>query len=63
MIGYFSYTLNLAVKDVLLLPEVSKVVVHCRHLVSHFHHSSKSTYLLKTKQENLHHPTHIVGGW
>lgn len=45
----FSHTLNLAVEKVLLLPKVSKAVARCRRLVSHFHHSSKSTYLLKTK--------------
>ena len=58
----FSHTLNLAVGKVLLLPEVSKAVAHCRRLVSDFHHSSKSTYLLKAKQEDLHHPTHSLIG-
>ena len=48
----------------LLLPVVSKAVAHCSRLVSHFHHSSKSSYLLKTKQEDLHHPiaTHSLIG-
>ena len=57
-----SHTLNLTVEKVLLLPEVSKTVACCRRLVSHFHHSSKSSYLLKTKQEDLHHPTHSLIG-
>ena len=39
----FSHTLNLAVEKVLLLPVVSKAVARCRGLVSHFHHSSKSS--------------------
>ena len=46
----------------LLLPVVSKAVARCRRLVSHFHHSSKSSYLLKKKQEDLHHPTHSLIG-
>ena len=58
----FSHTLNLAVEKVLLLPVVSKAVARCRRLVSHFHHSSKSSYLLKTKQEDLRHPTHSLIG-
>ena len=28
--------------------------------MSHFNHSSKSTYLLKQKQDNLHHPHHSL---
>ena len=35
----FIHTLNLAVEKVLLLPEISKAVACCRHLVSHFYHS------------------------
>ena len=42
----FSHVLNLAAEKVLQLLEVSKAVFHCRRVVSHFHHSSKSTYLL-----------------
>ena len=37
------------------IPEVSKALARCRRLVSHFNHSSKSTYLLKQKHKDLHH--------
>ena len=51
----FSHTLHLAVEDAMKLPEVSKALARCRRLVSHFNHSSKSTYLLRQKQADLHH--------
>ena len=50
----FSHTLQLAVKVVLKLPEVSRALARCRYLVTHFNRSAKSTYLLKQKQVNLH---------
>ena len=34
--------------------QVSKTLGRCHNLVTHFHHSSKSTYVLKQKQQNLH---------
>ena len=54
---YFSYTLQLAAELVLKLPEVSRALARCRHLVARLNHSTKSTYLLKQKQVNLHHKT------
>lgn len=39
-------------------PEITKVLARCRRLVSHFNHSSKSSYLLKEKQRDLHHKQH-----
>ena len=51
----FSHTLQLAVQDVMKLPEVSKALARCRRLVAHFNHSAKSTYLLRQKQADLHH--------
>ena len=57
-----SHILNLAVQKVLALPIVSKAVARCRRLVSHFHHSSKSSYMLKVKQADLKHDTHILIG-
>lgn len=53
--SYFSHILQLAVKVVLKLPEVSRALARCRHLVAHFNHSIKSSYLLKQKQIDLHH--------
>ena len=52
-----SHCLNLAVQRACSIPQVSKAIARCRRLVLHFHHSSKSVYLLKQKQEILHHPT------
>ena len=56
----FSHTLQLAVERAVSLPEVSKALARCRRLVSHFNHSSKSTYLLKQKQKDLHHSQHSL---
>ena len=50
----FSHTLQLAVEDVLKLPQVSRPLVRCRRLVSHFHHSTKPLYELRQKQTDLH---------
>ena len=36
------------------MPQVSKALGRARRLVSHFHHSSKSSYVLKQKQNDLH---------
>ena len=51
----FSHTLQLAVHATLNLHKVSKAVSRCRRLVNHFHHSYKSSYLLRQKQEDLKH--------
>lgn len=56
----FSHTLQLAVEQALSLPEVSKALAGSWHLVSHFNYSSKSAYLLKQKQKDLHHPKHSL---
>lgn len=55
-----SHCLNLAVEKACSISDVSKALARCRRLVSHFNHSSKSSYLLKQKQESLSHPTHIL---
>ena len=46
----FSHCLNLAVEKACSIPEISRAIARCRHLVSHFNHSSKSVYLLKSPQ-------------
>ena len=56
----FSHTLQLAVEKAMSLPDVSKAIAWCKRLVTHFNHSSKSTYLLKQKQEDLHHHQHSL---
>lgn len=40
------------------MPEITKVLACCLRSVSYFNHSSKSSYLLKEKQQNLHHKQH-----
>jgi hypothetical protein len=55
-----SHCLNLAVEKACCISDVSKALARCRRLVSHFNHSSKSSYLLKQKQESLSHPTHSL---
>ena len=55
-----SHCLNLAVEKACSISEVTKALARCRRLVSHFNHSSKSSYLLKQKQESLSHPTHSL---
>ena len=50
----FSHSLQLAVENALKLSQVSHALARCRRLVSHFHHSAKSAYLLRQKQVDLH---------
>ena len=50
----FSHSLQIAVEEALKLSKVSHALARCRRLVSHFHHSAKSTYLLRQKQIDLH---------
>ena len=52
--GCFAHTLQLGVKKTMQVPQVSKALRHARNLVGHFHHSSKSSYILKQKQTDLH---------
>ena len=56
----FSHTLQLGVQKAMAIPSVSKALGRCRRLVGHFHHSSKSNYLLQKKQEALNHPKHAL---
>ena len=52
--GCFAHTLQLGVKKSMEIPQVSKALARARRVVSHFHHSSKSYYILKQKQIDLH---------
>ena len=52
----FSHCLNLAVEKACKIPAITKALALCRRLVTHFNHSSKAVYVLKQKQEYLHHP-------
>ena len=47
------HTLQLGVKKSMEIPQVSRVLAHARRVVTHFHHSSESTYILK-KKTDLH---------
>ena len=57
-ISCFSHTIQLAIEKVMDIPRVSRAVAHCKQLVGHFNHSSKSSYLLKQKQYDLKHKQH-----
>ncbi len=59
-VSCFSHTLQLGVEKAMKLPQVAKALARCRRLVSHFNHSAKSSYLLKNKQEDLHHKKHSL---
>ena len=48
--GYFVHALQLGVLKVMQVAQVSKELGLCHNLVTHFHHSSKQTYVLKQKQ-------------
>ena len=55
----FSHTLQLAViEGTTSTSEICKALGRCRKLAGHFHHSPKSTDLLKQKQSDLHVPPH-----
>ena len=54
----FSHNLQLSVERAVATPEITKVFARCRRLVSHFNRSSKSSCLLKEKQQDLHHKQH-----
>ncbi len=56
----FSHTLQLGVEKVLKIPAVIKATARCKRIVTHFHHSSKSSYLLNEKQANLGHKQHSL---
>ena len=45
----FAHTLQLGVNKAMELPEIAK------RMVTHFHHSVKSTNILRQKQKDLHH--------
>ena len=49
--GCFAHTLQLGVKKTM---QVAKALGRARNLVSHFHHSNKSSYVKKQKQTDLH---------
>jgi len=45
-IQYFGHALQLAVNKAVAIPAISRACVRGRRLVSHFHHSTNSSYLL-----------------
>ena len=52
--GCLTHTLQIGVKKAMEIPQISRALAHSRHVVTHFHHSSKSSYILKQKQTDLH---------
>lgn len=49
------HTLQLGVKQAMEIPQISRALGRAKRLVSHFHHSPKSTYVLRQKQMDLKH--------
>ena len=56
----FSHTLQLGVEKAGGIPMIAKATACCRRLVGHFNHSAKACYLLRAKQEDLHHKKHAL---
>ena len=56
----FSHTLQLGVEKAGRIPMIAKATARCRRLVGHFNHSAKACYLLRAKQEDLHHKKHAL---
>ena len=52
--GCLAHSLQLGVKKSMEIPHLSRELARARRVVTHFHHSSKSTYVLKQKQTDLH---------
>ena len=52
----FAHTIQLSVKKAMEVPEVARTLGRARRLVGHFHHSVKSSNILRQKQKDLHHP-------
>ena len=55
-LGCFAHTIQLSVQKAMEVPEVAKALGRARRLVGHFHHSVKSTNILRQKQKDLHYP-------
>jgi hypothetical protein len=56
----FSHSLQLAINQAFDIPQVSRALARARNLVTHFHHSTKSTHLLKEKQRDLRNSSHSL---
>ena len=52
--GCLAHTLQIEVKKAMEIPQVSRALARAHRVVTHFHHSSKSSYILKQKQTDLH---------
>ena len=57
-VPHFGETLQLSIKRALDLVKVQRVVGRCRKCVGHFNKSTKETYKLHEKQEQLNFPVH-----
>ena len=56
----FSHSLQLAINQALVIHQISTALARARNLVTHFHHSARSSHLLKEKQKDLKHPSHSL---
>lgn len=49
-LGCFAHTIQLGVKKAMTVPEMVRALGRSKRLVGHFHHSIKSTNVLRQKQ-------------
>ena len=56
----FGHTINVAVKDGLVIPRMQKVISKCSNIVAYFRRSSKAMYIFKEKQIALGLPQHSL---
>ena len=57
-VGCFAHTFQFGVQKAMEVPEIARALGRAKRLVSHFHHSIKSTNVLHQKQRDLHHDEH-----
>ena len=56
----FSHTLQVGVEKVVKLARVMKAIARCKRIATHFHHLSKSSYILKEKPKSLGFKEHTI---
>ena len=58
--GCFAHTLQLGVQKAMDIPEMRKALGRAKRLAGHFHHSVKSSNVLRQKQRDLHYDEHSL---
>lgn len=42
------------------MPQIARAIARCKRIATHFHHSCKSSYILKEKQKSLGYKEHVL---